>query len=50
MTDREYPESETCAKCGEHTAFEWDELEGWTSVCCTWTAMRLDQEAPEVIS
>lgn len=28
-------ETERCSKCGANTAFEWDELEGWTSVCCT---------------
>lgn len=32
---KEYPTVEICSKCGENTAFEWTELEGWTSVCCT---------------
>lgn len=27
-------ETETCSKCGQGTGWEWDELEGWTSVCC----------------
>lgn len=28
------PELDFCAKCRDHTTFEWDELEGWLSVCC----------------
>jgi len=35
----EYPTPEVCSKCSSNTAFEYDELEGWVSVCCTRPAM-----------
>lgn len=35
-----------CSRCRDNAVFEWDELEGWVSVCCTATAIPVDQEAP----
>ena len=28
------PDIDFCSKCGEHTEFEWDEDDGFLSVCC----------------
>ena len=28
------PEIDFCSKCGEHAEFEWDEDDGFLSVCC----------------
>jgi hypothetical protein len=38
----EYPEIEVCGKCGSNTNFEWDELEGWVSPCCTARPMNVE--------
>lgn len=39
-----YPTPDVCSRCGSGTGFEWDELEGWVSSCCTAPAMNV--EAP----
>jgi len=41
------PEIDVCAKCGDNTAFEWDEVEGWVSVCCTARPIDVDREPPD---
>lgn len=36
-------ETETCSRCNRHTSFEWDETEGWQSVCCGWPEKKLPE-------
>lgn len=39
-------ETETCSRCHQHTAFEWDDFEGtWLSVCCTAREQALPADA-----
>lgn len=36
-----------CSRCRDNAEFEYDEVEGWVSVCCTARPLPVDVEAPE---
>ncbi len=45
VSPRPVLETERCARCGRPSSFSWDELEGWTSDCCSWPEKALPADA-----
>ena len=42
MNESNPPDLDFCSRCHEHTEFEWDDVDGWLSVCCAAAPVILD--------